>query len=68
MISLIGLIKLRELVRSPQNANLEIHLRQADPATYRTVLKEIKSKEIQNIVIDTKPSNMQRFLKGVRVL
>lgn len=61
-----GLIKLRELVRSPHNGDLEIHLRQADPESYRAVLKEIKSKEIHNIVIDTKPSNMQHFLKGVR--
>ncbi|XP_050301841.1 glutamate receptor ionotropic, kainate 2-like isoform X15 [Anthonomus grandis grandis] len=60
-----GLIKLRELVRAPHNKNLEIHLRQADPESYRTVLKEIKTKEINNIVIDTKPSNMQLFLKGI---
>ncbi|XP_030751457.1 glutamate receptor ionotropic, kainate 2-like isoform X6 [Sitophilus oryzae] len=60
-----GLIKLRELVRSPHNKDLEIHLRQADPDTYRVVLKEIKSKEIHNIVIDTRPSNMQLFLKGI---
>ncbi|XP_063910073.1 glutamate receptor ionotropic, kainate 2-like isoform X5 [Zophobas morio] len=60
-----GLIKLRELVRSPHNHDLEIHLRQADPESYRAVLKEIKSKEIHNIVIDTKPSNMQHFLKGI---
>lgn len=45
---------------------MEMHLRQADPDTYRAVLKEIKSKEIYSIVIDTKPSNMQHFLKGVR--
>lgn len=52
-------------MRSPHNGDLEIHLRQADPESYRAVLKEIKSKEIHNIVIDTKPSNMQHFLKGV---
>ncbi|XP_071050374.1 glutamate receptor ionotropic, kainate 2-like isoform X13 [Onthophagus taurus] len=60
-----GLIKLRELVRSPHNRDLEIHIRQADPETYRPILKEIKSKEIHNIIIDTKPSNMQHFLKGI---
>ncbi|XP_022915885.1 glutamate receptor ionotropic, kainate 2-like isoform X9 [Onthophagus taurus] len=59
------LIKLRELVRSPHNRDLEIHIRQADPETYRPILKEIKSKEIHNIIIDTKPSNMQHFLKGI---
>lgn len=60
-----GLIKLRELVRSPLNKDLEIHLRQADPESYRAVLKEIKTKEIHNIIIDTKSTNMQHFLKGV---
>lgn len=60
-----GLIKLRELVRSPLNRDLEIHLRQADPESYRAVLKEIKTKEIHNIIIDTKATNMQHFLKGV---
>ncbi|XP_031356676.1 glutamate receptor ionotropic, kainate 2-like [Photinus pyralis] len=60
-----GLIKLRELVRSPHNTDLEIHLRQADPESYRAVLKEIKNKDIHNLVIDTKPSNMQHFLKGI---
>lgn len=59
------MIKLRELVRSPHNRDLEIHLRQADPESYRAVLKEIKTKEIHNIVIDTKASNMPHFLKGV---
>ncbi|KAB0792004.1 hypothetical protein PPYR_13965 [Photinus pyralis] len=63
---LVGrLIKLRELVRSPHNTDLEIHLRQADPESYRAVLKEIKNKDIHNLVIDTKPSNMQHFLKGI---
>uniref|UniRef100_A0AAR5PP96 Glutamate receptor ionotropic, kainate 2-like n=1 Tax=Dendroctonus ponderosae TaxID=77166 RepID=A0AAR5PP96_DENPD len=60
-----GLIKLRELVKAPHNRNLEIHLRQANPQSYRAVLNEIKSKEIHSIVIDTKPSNMQLFLKGI---
>ncbi|CAH0547299.1 unnamed protein product [Brassicogethes aeneus] len=60
-----GLIKLRELVRSPHSRDFEIHLRQADPESYRAVLKEIKSKEINNIVIDTKSSNMQHLLKGI---
>ncbi|XP_050512412.1 glutamate receptor ionotropic, kainate 2-like isoform X2 [Diabrotica virgifera virgifera] len=60
-----GLLKLRELVRSPQNGGLEIHLRQASPESYQDVLKEIKNKEIHNIVVDTKPSNLQHFLKGI---
>ncbi|XP_049838254.1 glutamate receptor ionotropic, kainate 2-like isoform X4 [Schistocerca gregaria] len=60
-----GLIKLRELVRAPTNRDVEIHLRQADPDNYRSVLKEIKSKEIHNLVVDTKPEHMHHFLRGI---
>ncbi|XP_054261474.1 glutamate receptor ionotropic, kainate 1-like isoform X5 [Macrosteles quadrilineatus] len=60
-----GLIKLRELVRAPSKRDVEIHLRQADPDTYRAVLKEIKIKEIHNLIVDTKPENMHHFLRGI---
>ncbi|XP_057667901.1 glutamate receptor ionotropic, kainate 2-like isoform X4 [Diorhabda carinulata] len=60
-----GLLKLRELVKSPQNNGLEIFLRQSNPDSYQDVLKEVKDKEIRNIVIDTKPGNLQLFLKGI---
>ncbi|XP_069680352.1 glutamate receptor ionotropic, kainate 2-like isoform X2 [Periplaneta americana] len=60
-----GLIKLRELVRSPSNRDVEVHLRQADPESYRAVLKEIKSKEIHNLVVDTRPEHMHLFLRGI---
>lgn len=60
-----GLVKLRELVRSPAIRDIEIHLRQADPDTYRAVLKEIKMKEIHNLIVDTRPENMHHFLRGV---
>lgn len=60
-------MKLRELIRAPGRRDVELHLRQAEPATYRDVLKEIKSKEIHNLLIDTKPENMHLFLRGVSI-
>ncbi|KAF6208028.1 hypothetical protein GE061_016477 [Apolygus lucorum] len=60
-----GLMKLRELVRSPEDRNVEVHLRQADPSNYKAVLKEIKSKEIHNLLVDTRPENIRTFLKRV---
>ncbi|XP_033607884.1 glutamate receptor ionotropic, kainate 1 isoform X11 [Cryptotermes secundus] len=60
-----GLIKLRELVRAPGNRDVEVHLRQADPDSYRAVLKEIKSKDIHNMVVDTNPYHMHLFLRGI---
>lgn len=41
-------------------------MRQASPDTYKEVLKEVKANEFYNLVIDTKPENMNFFLKGVR--
>ncbi|KAG8321985.1 Glutamate receptor ionotropic, kainate 1 [Homalodisca vitripennis] len=60
-----GLVKLRELVRAPSKRDVEIHLRQADPDTYRAVLKEIKTKEIHNLIVDTRPEHMHHFLRGI---
>ncbi|XP_051161373.1 glutamate receptor ionotropic, kainate 2-like [Leptopilina boulardi] len=60
-----GLIKLRELARSPKLKDIEIYMRQADPGTYKQILTEAKSKEIRNLIVDTKPKNMHLFLKMV---
>ncbi|XP_043478892.1 glutamate receptor ionotropic, kainate 2-like isoform X2 [Leptopilina heterotoma] len=60
-----GLIKLRELARSPKLKDIEIYMRQADPGTYKQILTEAKSKEIQNFIVDTKSENMHLFLKMV---
>jgi ionotropic glutamate receptor len=59
-----GLIKLRELMKTP---DLEIIVRQADPQSYVSILNEIKSKEIHNLVIDTNPDHMNELLKGVSI-
>ncbi|XP_025261834.1 glutamate receptor ionotropic, kainate 2 isoform X2 [Camponotus floridanus] len=60
-----GLVKLRQLVRSPKIRDIEINLRQADPNSYRQVLSEMKSKEIQNLIVDTKPEHMHHFLRMI---
>ncbi|XP_076389983.1 glutamate receptor ionotropic, kainate 2 isoform X3 [Megachile rotundata] len=60
-----GLVKLRELVRSPKSREMEVNLRQADPDSYRQVLSEMKSKEIRNLVVDTKPEHMHHFLRMI---
>ncbi|XP_072754898.1 glutamate receptor ionotropic, kainate 2 isoform X1 [Anoplolepis gracilipes] len=60
-----GLVKLRQLVRSPRIRDIEISLRQADPNSYRQVLSEMKSKEFQNLIVDTKPEHMHHFLRMI---
>lgn len=44
---------------------MEFLIRQGTPVNYRQLLKEIKHKEIFNIIVDTKPENMNYFLRGV---
>ncbi|XP_011061885.1 PREDICTED: glutamate receptor ionotropic, kainate 2-like isoform X3 [Acromyrmex echinatior] len=60
-----GLMKLRELVKSPKIRGIEVSLRQADPNSYRQVLSEMKSKEFRNIIVDTKPEHMHHFLRMI---
>ncbi|XP_076628916.1 glutamate receptor ionotropic, kainate 2 isoform X2 [Colletes latitarsis] len=60
-----GLVKLRELVRSPKSREIEVNLRQADPDSYRLVLSEMKSKEIRNLIVDTRPEHMHHFLRMI---
>lgn len=58
-----SLIKLRDLL--VRSTDIDIIIRHADPDTYINVLREIKSKDIHNLVIDTRPEHMAEFLKGV---
>jgi len=60
-----GLIRLQELVRSPPAKNVEIYIRQTGPANYRKVLREIKSKEIYNIIVDTDRAHIQLFFRNL---
>lgn len=45
---------------------LEVFVRQVEPHSYLSVLREIKEKEYNNLIIDTNPDFMNEFLKGVR--
>ncbi|KAI4480120.1 hypothetical protein M0804_010481 [Polistes exclamans] len=44
---------------------MEVHLRQADPDSYSQVLSEMKSKEIRNLIVDTRPDHMHHFLRKI---
>ncbi|XP_063879181.1 glutamate receptor ionotropic, kainate 2-like isoform X10 [Scylla paramamosain] len=61
----LGLIKLQELVKSPPREHMEFMIRQGTPENYRDLLKEVKQKEIYNVIVDTKPENMNHFLRGI---
>ncbi|XP_043213130.1 glutamate receptor ionotropic, kainate 1-like, partial [Amphibalanus amphitrite] len=59
------LVRLQDLVRAPPELDMEVYIRQALPEEYRDVLREIKNKDIRNIVVDTKPENIQLFLRSL---
>lgn len=52
-------------MKSPKFHELEVHMRQTDPNSYKEVLADIKTKEIHNFIIDTKPKHMHHFLRMV---
>ncbi|XP_037083604.1 glutamate receptor ionotropic, kainate 2-like isoform X3 [Pollicipes pollicipes] len=60
-----GLIKLQDLIRTPPNMEIEIAIRQGTPDTFRHVLKEVKSREIFNLIVDTRAESMPTFLRAI---
>ncbi|KAK6645241.1 hypothetical protein RUM43_001517 [Polyplax serrata] len=60
-----GLFKLQDLVKSPPNSKTEMYIRQANPSTYRHVLKEIRQKEIYKLLVDTNPAHTNAFFRAV---
>ncbi|XP_043242280.1 glutamate receptor ionotropic, kainate 2-like isoform X2 [Amphibalanus amphitrite] len=60
-----GLVKLQDLIRTPSNMDIDITLRQGSPDTFRRVLKEVKSRDIFNLIVDTKAQSMPAFLRAI---
>ena len=58
-----GLVRLQDLVRTPYTKNLELYIRQTTPDNYRMVLREIKKKGINNIIVDTLSTNINYFFR-----
>ncbi|XP_054261556.1 glutamate receptor ionotropic, kainate 2 isoform X5 [Macrosteles quadrilineatus] len=60
-----GLFKLQDLVKAPPATRTEMYIRQANPATYRQVLREIRQKEIFKLIVDTNPKHMSQFFRAI---
>ncbi|XP_018397757.1 PREDICTED: glutamate receptor ionotropic, kainate 2 [Cyphomyrmex costatus] len=60
-----GLFKLQDLVKSPPSVRTEMYIRQASPASYRQVLREVRHKEIFKLIVDTDPVHMQKFFRAI---
>lgn len=59
------MFKQQELMKSSPSTRTEMYIRQAVPETYRQVLREIRQKEIYNLIVDTNPKHMSRFFRTV---
>ncbi|CAH2002859.1 unnamed protein product [Acanthoscelides obtectus] len=60
-----GLFKLQDLMRAPSATKIEIYIRQANPSSYRQVLKEIRQKEIYKLIVDTNPKHILQFFRAI---
>lgn len=60
-----GLLRLQDLVRSPPTSKMEVHIRQGTVNTYRQVLREIKQRDINNIIVDTRTEHVHTFFRAV---
>lgn len=63
-----GLFKQQDLIHSSAEMRTEMYIRQANPETYRQVLRAIRQKEIYKIIVDTNPSNVKTFFRSVRII
>ncbi|KAI9565746.1 hypothetical protein GHT06_009538 [Daphnia sinensis] len=60
-----GLVRLQDLVRSPATSKMEVHIRQGTVNTYRQVLREIKQRDINNIIVDTRTEHVHTFFRAI---
>lgn len=58
-----GLIRFKDFMRLLPN--VDIYLRQVEPRTYTSVLADVKSREIYNLIVDTSVEHLQQFLRGI---
>ncbi|XP_036344825.1 glutamate receptor ionotropic, kainate 1-like [Rhagoletis pomonella] len=60
-----GLFNQQDLMRSTPDFRTEMYIRQASPANYRQVLRAVRQKEIYKIIVDTNPTNINRFFRAI---
>ena len=60
-----ALISLQELIRPPVPRDLQVVFRKTSLETFRDTLKDIRSRGIFSIVVDTKPQNLRHLLQAV---
>lgn len=61
-----ALIKLQQLVRPPLSKTVQFIFRKSNPLTFREILKDVRTRGIYSIIIDTKPESLPHLLTAVR--
>ena len=61
----IALIKLQQLIRPPMPKNVQFMFRKSHPSQFRDILKDIRTRGIYSMIIDTKPQNLPALLTAV---
>ncbi|XP_035212026.1 glutamate receptor ionotropic, kainate 2-like [Stegodyphus dumicola] len=61
----MSLISLQELIRPPVPRDLQVIFRKTSLDTFRDTLKDIRSRGIFSLVVDTKPQNLPHLLQAI---
>ncbi|GFY69147.1 glutamate receptor ionotropic, kainate 1, partial [Trichonephila inaurata madagascariensis] len=61
----MSLISLQELIRPPVPRDLQVIFRKTSVDTFRDTLKDIRSRGIFSLVVDTRPQNLPHLLQAV---
>ncbi|GIY87289.1 glutamate receptor ionotropic, kainate 3 [Caerostris darwini] len=62
----MSLISLQELIRPPVKRDLQVIFRKTSVDSFRDTLKDIRSRGIFSLVVDTRPQNLPHLLQAVR--
>ncbi len=65
---LTALIKLQQLVRPPLSKTVQFIFRKSDPSNFRVILKDVRTRGIYSIIIDTRPESLPHLLTAVSIL
>ncbi|XP_054715815.1 glutamate receptor ionotropic, kainate 2-like [Uloborus diversus] len=61
----LSLISLQELIRPPVPRDLQLIFRKTSVETFRDTLKDVRSRGIFSIVVDTRPQNLPHLLQAI---
>ncbi|CAG2109402.1 unnamed protein product [Medioppia subpectinata] len=59
------LIKLQQLVRPPLSKTVTFIFRKSNPTNFREILKDVRTRGIYSIIIDTRPESLPHLLAAI---